>query len=82
MIRRLSVAIVLAGFVTAFGTPAEAGCKPCPKGYSYWHSKEACVPKIEGFDGTPPASTWVEPLKLGYVSGTGEESDEKAGADR
>jgi hypothetical protein len=72
------VIVFLALIATAgFAPDAEAGCIPCPEGYSYWHSKEACVPRIAGFYGTPPASTWVDPLPHGYYVG-GEDETTKA----
>jgi len=74
---RLAIALFALIATAGVASVAEAGCIPCPKGYSYWHRLEACVPKLDGFVGTPPASTWVEPLRNQY-SGHGEDPSEPA----
>ena len=74
---RLAIALTVLIATAGVAPVAEAGCIPCPKGYAYWHRLEACVPAIDGFVGTPPASTWVEPLRNQY-SGHGENPPESA----
>lgn len=64
---------------TGLASVAQAGCLSCPEGYSFWHRKDACVPKIEGFVGTPPASTWVDPLPQSYYAGKQEDTSKKNG---
>ena len=70
---RLAIAFVAMTVAGGFAQQAQAGCIHCPDGYSYWHSKEACVPRIQGFVGTPPASTWVEALPRSYTVGEDED---------
>ena len=74
---RLAIALLALIATAGVASVAEAGCIRCPKGYSYWHRFEACVPRIDGFFGTPPASTWVEPLRNQYT-GHGEDPSESA----
>ncbi|MDH3665941.1 MAG: hypothetical protein OEN23_03335 [Paracoccaceae bacterium] len=75
---RITIFLLAVFAVAGMASEAEAGCIPCPKGYGYWHTKEACVPKIEGFVGTPPKSTWVAPRRHMYSSG-GEDPSPKDG---
>ena len=79
----MRLAIALFALIATVGVApvAEAGCIPCPKGYGYWHRLEACVPEIDGFVGTPPAATWVEPLRNQF-SGHGEEPASGPNTDR
>ena len=74
---RLAIALTVLIASASVAPVAEAGCIPCPKGYAYWHRLEACVPRIDGFVGTPPASTWVEPLR-NHFTGHGEDLSEPA----
>ena len=79
----MRLAIALFALITTAGVApvAVAGCIACPEGYSYWHRKEACVPRIAGFFGTPPASTWVEPLRNQYASSGEDPSKPDSGPD-
>jgi hypothetical protein len=77
---RATIAIFTLIASAGVASVAEANCIPCPEGYSYWHSKEACVPRIEGFVGTPPASTWVEPLRNQFYGGGEDPSASKNGS--
>ena len=75
----MRLAIALFALIATVGVApvAKAGCIACPKGYGYWHRLEACVPRIDGFVGTPPASTWVEPLR-NHFTGHGEDPSKPA----
>ncbi|MCH8951230.1 MAG: hypothetical protein IID49_03745 [Proteobacteria bacterium] len=74
---RLAIALFALIATAGVAPVAVAGCIACPEGYGYWHRKEACVPEIDGFVGTPPASTWVEPLRNQFT-GHGEDPSELA----
>jgi len=40
--RPVAIAIVLTGAL-GFAPATQAQCEKCPKGFTFWHSKEACL---------------------------------------
>ena len=70
---RLTIALFALAMAGGVATTAEAGCIPCPDGYTYWHTQFACVPDNYGATGIPPKSTFVEPLDWWHAGHTHED---------
>lgn len=70
---RLTIALVALAAAAGLATTAEAGCIPCPDGYTYWHTQYACVPDNYPESGIPPESTFVEPLDWWHAGHTHED---------
>ena len=55
--------IALTVLVAAWGmtSPAQARCEACPNGYTFWHSREACLSDT-GSGAMVPPLYWKEDL--------------------
>lgn len=40
---RLAIAFTALIMVAGIGSAANAQCEKCPKGYTFWHSQDACL---------------------------------------
>jgi hypothetical protein len=57
----MRLAIAFAALITfaGIGSTANASCEKCPNGYSFWHSKDACLAD-DGSGATAQPLYWKE----------------------